>query len=102
MAKVSLTDFFSDKEFLKAKDLRKNSISLTIASVETVKLSRTQLVLRFKEMEKSFGLSKADLKFMLNAHGDETDKWIGKKITLGKMPSTTPRGQDTVTLHLVN
>jgi hypothetical protein len=100
MAKVSMTDFFSDKEFLNARDVKKETIVLTILSAESVKLNRNQLVLRFKETPKSFGLGKKDLKYMIQKYGSETEAWEGKKITLQKEASTTPQGAPTVTFHV--
>ena len=74
---------FSAGEFLSVDDF-KNKASFTIREVVTYKFNnreRIKLMLEGLD-EKALPINVTNLKILIGKFGDETDRWIGKKITL--------------------
>jgi hypothetical protein len=68
---------------LKAADLQGREHTVTIASVESKQFDNgTKLVLKFVGARKSFVVNRTNGKRIAFMHGDQTEAWIGKKITL--------------------
>ncbi len=71
---------------LKADDIQEDT-TYTIREVQMEKLGSgddadTKPVVYFEEVEKGFVLNKTNASTIEKLHGDDTDDWIGKKITL--------------------
>lgn len=81
--------------------LRKEEIDgdqeLTISSVEVEEVGPEKdpkPVMYFKEIEKGMIIgSKAVLNTLIDAFGDETDEWVGKKITVYVDPNVAFKGK---------
>lgn len=71
-------------KFLKAEDLRGQSITLTIDRVESTEIDddKTKPVVFFKGRKKGLLLNKTNAFTIAERHGDETDQWPGKQITV--------------------
>lgn len=70
---------------------------VTIAGVafsEVGEEKQTKGVLKFAEYSRSMVLNRTNLKRIIAQHGNETDSWVGKKITL--YPSETDFAGKTV------
>lgn len=82
--------------FLKESDLDDQDLVVTIKDAEMQKVGDDdKLVLSFKETDKKLIVNKTNLKAIVKATGeDDTDDWIGKKITL--FPTETEFKGDTV------
>lgn len=73
-------------EWLRASDLNGQDATLTIAgiSVETMPGDdgKKQPVLWFRETDKKFGLNRTNGSHLGEMLGEETDTWVGKRVTL--------------------
>lgn len=69
----------------KAEDI-KEDLTLTISKVKPERMQSTgeeKLVLSFEETGKGLVLgTKANLEFLIDEFGDDTDDWVGKEIVL--------------------
>lgn len=84
MAKIS--DAFPSK-YLAAADLNGNNVTVTIsrASIEEIGQGADKdrkIVLSFAGKNKQFVCNKTNAKVIAGLHGDDTDDWLGKSITL--------------------
>jgi hypothetical protein len=89
-----MPDFRSmyDSNYLYAFDLKGRDVTVTIKSVEAVKVKNADKkeskkpLLRFREMkvgdERGLVLCKTNGKTIAAMYGNDTDAWIGKRITL--------------------
>jgi hypothetical protein len=83
---MKLTDAFPSN-FLKASDLNGKSVTVTIESAEIEEFGQGQnkenkLVVSFRGKEKSLICNKTNATTIAKLYGDETDNWIGQRITL--------------------
>lgn len=74
--------------FLSAEDLNGQDVTVTISNVtqETLgqgKDAQQKLVAEFAGKKKAMVLNKTNAKTIAKLYGDETDEWVGKKITIG-------------------
>lgn len=74
--------------FLKAEDLDGQDLTFTIASVELETLGQgkdaeQKLVIGLRGHSKKFVCNKTNATQIGKQHGDDTDDWLGKNITLG-------------------
>lgn len=68
---------------LKAADLQGKEPTVTIESVEEKKFDNgNKLVVRFRGTKKCLVCNKTNAKRIAFMHGNETDQWVGKTITL--------------------
>ena len=68
---------------LKAADLQGHEPSVIIATVEMKKFDNgNKLVLTFEGKKKALVVNKTNANRIAHAYGTNTDKWIGKEITL--------------------
>ena len=97
-------------KYIKAADLQGKDVTLTISRVEPREELKSaqgtdyKPALYFKEMEernargqgenKRLVLNKTNATTIAGIHGNETDNWVGKKVTL--FPTTTRAGGKTV------
>ena len=84
MAKIS--DAFPSK-YLVAADLNGNNVTVVIsrASIEEIGQGQDKdrkIVLSFVDKNKKFVCNKTNAKTIAGLHGDDTDDWLGKRITL--------------------
>lgn len=94
MAKVS--DLFPSK-WLKTSDIEIEdeegnlvNPTYTIERVEEGEFGPNKdlkLVIEFSETEKKFILNKTNLGTLVSLYGDETDDWVGKRVTLFTAPA---------------
>jgi hypothetical protein len=97
---IDRSKYYSDKEFLKAADI-KSGAKFFIDGTEDVQMSRRlQLVVRFRGVDKGLGLNKKNLNFLLDTFGPDETKWIGKSVALYHVPSTTPEGKPTTSIEI--
>jgi hypothetical protein len=107
---VNINDAFPSN-WLKASDITAD-LAVTITAIEEEIIEDDECVIvQFKETKKGLVLNKTNASSIAKLHGDETDYWIGKRITLiaeecdfkGKrtpcirvrntVPASTPSGQ---------
>ena len=73
--------------FLKADDLQGRNVTVTIEGVDMQEIGQgaqksTKPVISFVGKEKGLVCNKTNWSTIIKLHGDETDNWTGKKITL--------------------
>lgn len=71
--------------YLKADDLNGKAVTLTIEEVgiEGIGKDKDQkLVIAFVGKQKKFVCNKTNAKTISKLHGEETDEWVGKRITI--------------------
>lgn len=73
--------------YLSAEDLNGQDVTMTIAGVTMETLgqgrdSQQKLVASFVGKKKAFVLNKTNAKTIAKLYGDETDGWVGKRITI--------------------
>lgn len=73
--------------FLKADDLNNQSVTVEISSVELTELGQgrdkeTKLLVSFRGKEKKLVCNKTNAATIAKLYGDDTDGWIGNKVTL--------------------
>jgi hypothetical protein len=83
---MRLNEIFKS-DYLKADDLGDGDMPVTITKVEAKEFDSDgkkdwKAVLHFKETEKSLVANKTNCQTIADLHGDETDDWAGKRITL--------------------
>lgn len=91
-----------DRNFIGAWDLEGRDVTLTISRVRAEKLTaqggRTNrkpcIWFVGREEGKGFAVNKTNAKTIAGMYGNDTDGWVGKRITL--YPTTTSMGSDTV------
>lgn len=76
-----------DKESLGAWDLNGKDVTVTISEVKAGKVGHGQKaskkpIIRFKGATKSFACNVTNGKIIAGMYGNDTTKWIGKKVTL--------------------
>lgn len=74
-------------KYVKADDLEDRSVTVTIEQVKIEKMVNddrevNKPVLYFREAEKALILNKTNGMIIAQLYGPETDKWVGKRITL--------------------
>lgn len=92
----------TDRDWLFAFDLQGKDVTLTIERVEAGNVSGTggkktrKPVVHFKEGQnkKPLALAVTNCKTIAGMYGNDTDAWVGKRITL--FPTTTTFGGETV------
>ena len=88
-----------DRDYIGAWDLP-GDVVVTISAVEAGSIKgdkgRTSRkpIIRFKGKEKALLGNKTNCKIIARLYGTDTDKWIGKDVTL--FPTTTEMGGETV------
>ena len=93
---LNAEDYAGSGDWLSAEELKGNTVTLTIESVEAVVFDNDRgqnekLGLRFKGREKGICANKTNVKNLIEGLGStDTDKWIGRKITAS--PNQTPLG----------
>ena len=84
---MRLNEVFAS-DHLKADDLAEGDLPLTIKKVEPKEFERDsggkemKLILHFREIDKTLVANKTNSNTIGSMHGDETDNWPGKRITL--------------------
>ena len=73
--------------FLKADDLQGKDVVVTIEGCELESIGQghdkqDKLILHFVGKQKAMVLNKTNAKTIAKLYGDETDDWVGKRITL--------------------
>ena len=84
---MNLNDAYPSR-FLSAEDLNGQDVTVTIANVtqETLgqgKDAQQKLVASFVGKKKAMVLNKTNAKTIAKLYGDETDGWVGQRITIG-------------------
>lgn len=82
---------------LEAADLNGEDLTLTIKGVRLALVGNDKVekgVIDFAEADRGFVLNRTNLKRIIGLHGNETDDWTGKQITL--YPSETDFAGKTV------
>ena len=85
--------FPSTSNFLKKEDLPK-PVKVKIDSAEMIEFdqdgkTQRKIVLKFEGKEKALACNKTNARTIAAMHGDETDNWIGKEITLYNDPTVS-------------
>lgn len=79
---MNARDIYPDSRWLKASDIRGNQ-KLTIKDVVLVELKdKKKLELQFTEIDKNLTLNKVNTDKLIEAFGENTDKWIDKVVEL--------------------
>jgi hypothetical protein len=103
MPKVNRSFFFKGGNFLKAADVRTGE-KYTIQSFQsaTTRIG-VRPILRLKETEKPFGLNATNFDKMIDNYGENSDAWIGKKISFAKVRVNNPQlnGKEVDGLRIV-
>lgn len=85
--------FPSTSNFLKKEDLP-NPAKVKIKSIDLMEFEQDgkpqrKLVLEFEGKEKKLACNKTNARTIAALHGDETDNWVGKEITLYNDPTVS-------------
>ena len=98
---MNINDVYqSSSNFLKAVDLKGQTIPLTISEIGThvfdegTPKQKTQIVLSFEGKDKKLGLNATNARTIGALLGDDTDGWIGKQIKI--YPTKTEFAGQTV------
>lgn len=88
-----------DRDYIGAWDLAGRDVVVTIAAVKAGELGRgnkkeRKPVVFFDGKEKGFALNKTNAKTIAGMYGNDTAKWIGRRITI--YPSQTMFGSEQV------
>lgn len=83
---ANINDAFPSK-YLTAADLKGRSVTVTIANASIEQIGQgadkgPKIVLTFIGKQKSFVCNKTNAKVIAQLHGDDTDDWLGKSITI--------------------
>jgi hypothetical protein len=84
---MRLSEVFAG-DHLKSEDLAEGDLPLTIKKVETKEFEKDgggkemKLIIHFRETEKTLVSNKTNANTIANLYTDETDNWVGKRITL--------------------
>ena len=97
-----MPDFRSmyDRDYVYAFDLLGKDVTVTIASVEAATLTgqggrkTKKPVVHFEGRDKGLALCKTNAKTIAALYTNDTDQWVGKKITM--YPTTTMFGAETI------
>lgn len=97
-----MVDFRSlyDRDYIYAFDLGGRDVTVRITSVEAAVLTGSggrktrKPVVHFEGKEKGLALCKTNAKTIATLYGNDTEKWVGKSITI--YPTTTMFGVETV------
>lgn len=83
--------YFQSSQFLKAADIKKGQIVV----VEKFEEAKTRLglrpILRLKGIEMPLGLNATNYDRMVELHGEDEEKWAGKKLTLTIVNAPNPQ-----------
>lgn len=96
LTEMDANDFAGSGDWLSAEELKGNTVTLTIESIEVVEFDNdrgkdTKLGLYFQNRDKGIAANKTNVKNLIEGlETADTDKWIGRKITAG--PNQTPKG----------
>ncbi len=91
---MNINDTFpSSSNFLKKEDLPK-PIKVKISDIDLMEFdqdgkTQRKLVIGFEGKEKKLACNKTNARTIAAMHGDETDNWIGKEITLYNDPTVS-------------
>lgn len=100
---MSRDKYFQSAEFLKAADIKKGQIVV----VEKFEEAKTRLglrpILRLKGIEKPLGLNATNYDKMTELHGEDEQKWAGKKLTLtiAMAPNPQKDGKEGPAIRIV-
>lgn len=80
----------TDSKYLKKEDLDEHGgeMTVTIDSLKKVNVARDdedpeyRWTVRYRELPKPMVLNATNIKRIAKAHGDDTDDWLGKQITV--------------------
>lgn len=83
---ANINDAFPSK-YLSAADLNGRSATVTIANASIEEIGKgadkgPKIVLTFVGKQKAFVCNKTNAKVIAQLHGDDTDDWLGKSITI--------------------
>lgn len=67
---------------LMGKEPKVTITSITVEEIKTEKGAEKKVIARFAGKEKMMILNKTNAKTIAKRHGNDTDDWIGKQITL--------------------
>ena len=103
MAKLDRTIYFQGGNFLKVEDVRPGEKYTVVEFQEAKTRIGIRPILRFKEVDKPFGLNATNFDKMIEKYGDNSDNWKGKKITFSKVRATNPQlgGKEVDALRIV-
>lgn len=82
--------------YIAAADLDGNEKTVTIESVEQTQFQndpRPKLVIKMRGTDRGFVVNKTNATTIASFYGDETDNWLGKRITLIPAQTANPAGQ---------
>lgn len=89
-----------DRDYIGAWDLLGKDVTVTIARVEAGTLTSQgnkktkKPIVWFEGREKGLALNKTNARTIADMYGNDTVKWVGKRITI--WPTTTQFGRETV------
>lgn len=87
--------------WFKADDFKSGPQTFTITTVEVdTTLDEEALVLVFHDSEKGLRMNKTNARALAERFGDNTDGWIGKTVTLARVP-VTYQGQNTYGVRVI-
>ena len=101
--------YAGSSNWLKASDIGDDAAEQKILTIKQVVegvqkdkdgFEKPQLVLHFEETEKQLGLNVTNTKAVIAALGDETDDWVGGKITLFTTYVNDPGGNSVLSIRI--
>ena len=96
--------YFDSRPFLKGGDI-KDRTTVTVEAFEEIKTrvnEKPRPCLRFKGYEMPLGLNVTNFTKMIEKHGDDPDKWPGKKLVLRVVsaPNPSENGKETKAIRI--
>lgn len=84
--------------YLKADQLKGREMTCTICDCRAEQVGRGEdqsekLVVYFQEIDQGLVLNKSNLSYLIGALGDETEMWIGKRVTVYHDPNVMFAGR---------
>lgn len=91
MPEINREKYFDSAKFLHAADFKKGETKVIIEAFEEV-TTRLGLrpILRLKGYEAPLGLNATNIDALISRHGNNSDKWAGKPLTVYKVKTTDP------------
>lgn len=93
------TNTVFDSKYLTAADLNGQDVTVTISAAELIELDskgrgkERKILLSFAGKQKHMICNKTNCRTVEKLYGDETDNWIGQRITIGPREVQDPKGE---------
>ena len=96
---MDATDYIPSR-WLKAEDLDGKDVNVVISDVTEETIDETKrLVVQFESLGKGLVLNKTNVRRLIEAFGNDTDNWIGKRVPIGTA-EVSFKGEDVLGIRI--